>query len=94
MIGSHGADPMLQRTQRSKSTDRWKAEVHAILSYPQPSLVMPSGKLERQLRKLDGTKEITMNYFSHTAKKHYYPSVEKAGNIRCVLKKLGSLGGD
>jgi hypothetical protein len=55
---------------------------------------MPSGKLERQLRKLDGTKEITMNYFSHTAKKHYYPSVEKAGNIRCVLKKLGSLGGD
>ena len=74
MIDSHGASPMLQRIQleRSKSTDRSKAEVHEILSYLKPSLVMPSGKLEGQLHKLDGIKRIAINHFSHTTKKHYY----------------------
>jgi hypothetical protein len=96
MIDSHGASPMLQRIQleRSKSTDRSKAEVHTILSYLKPSLVMPSGKLEGQLHKLDGIKRIPINHFSHTAKKHYYPSVVTAENTRSILKKLGSLGGD
>jgi copper chaperone CopZ len=69
-----------------------KPEAHAILSYFKPGLMIPSGKLERELRKLHGINKIVINHLSHTVKIRYDPSVVTEQKIRAVLKRLGSRG--
>jgi copper chaperone CopZ len=94
VFGSHGAEPMVQKTQLecSKSKDHLKSEANAILSYLRPGVVIPSGKLERQLHKLEGIKEVAINHLSHTVKIRYDPTVVTAETLRSVLKKLSSRG--
>lgn len=77
---------MTQKTE----LERLKSEAHIILSYLTPGHVIPSGKLERQLRKLKGVREITINHLSHTVKIRYDPHLVTAEKMRSILKKLGS----
>jgi hypothetical protein len=89
--GSFGGKPMIQKAKLecSRAGDRLKSEALAILSYLRAGHAIPSGVLERQLRKLGGVREIVMNPLSHTVKIRYDPRVVSAEKIRSVLKKLG-----
>ena len=66
-----------------------KSDAYAILSFLRPENPIPSGKIERQLRKLRGVKEITINPISHTVKIRYDPHVMTAEKMRSVIRKLG-----
>ena len=46
-------------------------------------------KIERQLLKLKGVKEITINPISHTVKIRYDPHVMTAEKMRSAIRKLG-----
>lgn len=52
----------------------------------------PSAKMETQLRKLKGIKEVTINYVSHTVKIRYDPSIVTIERIRALLKNELLLG--
>jgi copper chaperone CopZ len=89
-VRSSGANPMVQKTEleHSKSKDRLRSEAHAILSYVRPGLTLPSGKLERHLRKLEGIEEVTINHLGQTVKIRYNPSMVTIEEIRSFLKEL------
>lgn len=83
---------MVQKTQlgRHKSRGGLKSEGLAILSYFKPGRFIPSGKVERQLRKLEGIKEVTIPPLSHMVKIRYDPSVVTVEKMRSIVQKLGS----
>jgi copper chaperone CopZ len=88
LIAAEGSSARLM-THEARA-DRSKLEAHAILSYFKPGFTIPSGKLERELHKLDGVKKIAINHLSHTVKIRYDPSVVTDQKIRAVLKRLGT----
>jgi len=67
-----------------------KAEAHAILSYSRLGALIPSGQIERQLRKMKGIKEVTINYVSNAVKIRYDPMIVTIEKIRIFLRKTVS----
>jgi len=65
-----------------------KSDAYAILSLLRPENPIPSGKIERQLRKLRGVKEITINPITHTVKIRYDPHVMTDEKMRSFIRKL------
>jgi len=90
LVRPSGEDPMVQKTEleRSKSKDRLRSEADAILSYVRPGRTIPSGKVERHLRRLEGIEEVTINHLSQTVKIRYNPSMVTIEEIRSFLKEL------
>ena len=66
-----------------------KSDAYAILSLLRPENPIPSGKIERQLRKLRGVKETTINPISHTVKIRYDPHIMTAEKMRSFIRRLG-----
>ena len=66
-----------------------KSDAYAILSFLRPESPIPSGKIERRLRKLKGVKEIAINPISHTVKIRYDPRLMTAEKMRSAIGKLG-----
>lgn len=65
------------------------SDAYAILSFLRPENPIPSGKIERRLRKLKGVKEITINPISHTVKIRYDPHLMTAEKMRSAIRNLG-----
>jgi len=86
-----GAKPLSQQLghPHMKPEDRLNSDACAILSLLRPENPIPSGKIERQLLKLKGVKEITINPISHTVKIRYDPHVMTAEKMRSAIRKLG-----
>ena len=57
----------------------------AVLSY-----LGPSGEVERELRKLNGIRKITINPLFGTVKIRYDPNITTVEKIRSVAKRPGS----
>ena len=86
----HGKSPMVDQIYKERTQkERLEFEAIAVLSYLKAGHEIPSGMLERQLRKLGGIKEIIINPISHTVKIRYDQRVVSADKVRSVLKKLG-----
>jgi hypothetical protein len=81
---------MVEQTYKARTQkERLKSEGLAVLSFLKAPHEIPSRMLERQLRKLEGIKEIIINPISRTVKIRYDPRVVSADKMRSVLKKLG-----
>ena len=88
--GRHGESPMVEQTYKEGTQkERLKSEGLAVLSYLRAGHKISSRMLERQLRKLDGIKEIIINPISRTVKIRYDPRAVSADKMRSVLKKPG-----
>jgi len=74
-----------------KPKHRLNSDAIAILSYLRPASPIPSGKIERELRKMKGVKEITINPLTYTVKIRYDPNVVSVEKMRLVLKRLAAL---
>jgi len=83
----YSANSLLQKPsfQYPKQEGEYKAEAHAILSYGQPGMRIPSRRIETRLRKMKGIKEVKINHVSRTVKIHYDPSVVTIEKIRTLL---------
>ena len=71
-----------------KPMHRVNSDACAILCYLRPTTAIPSGKIERELRKMNGIKEIMINPLTHTVTIRYDPNVITVEKMRSVLKRL------
>jgi len=76
--------------QELVKTKRLNSDACVILSYFGPEIPIPSGKIEEELRKLNGIKEITINHLTHTVKIRYDPKVITEEKMRSIIKRLAS----
>ena len=81
---------MPHETKGAKQELRLNSDACAILSYLSPTTAIPSGKIERELRKLNGIKDITIYPLSSTVKIRYDPNAITVEKMRSILKRLGS----
>ena len=76
--------------QELVKTKRLNSDACLILTYFGPEIPIQSGRIERELRKLKGIKEITINHLTHTVKIRYDPKVITEEKMRSIIKRLAS----
>lgn len=82
---------MISRRGHLELMNRLKTDACAIISYQrQDNIPVPAGRLERELRDLEGVKEVTINHLTATVKIRYDPRLVTVERIRSILKKFRS----
>ena len=74
-----------------KPMHRVNSDACAILSYLSPTTAIPSGVVERELRKLNGIKEVMINPLTHTVTIRYDLNVMTVEKMRSFLKRLSRI---
>jgi len=59
-----------------------------ILSYFKRGKLIPAGRVERELRELEGIEEITINHLCHSVKVRYDPRHVTAEKIQSAVKRI------
>jgi copper chaperone CopZ len=81
---------MIQKTLVKGSKNLPRAEARAILSCVSAKGHV-SGRVEKQLRKTEGVREVTINPLTHNITIGYDPNKLTVKEIRSILKRLHSI---
>ena len=86
--GFDAVKTMLHEVGSLKRKNRRSSDACVILSSLSPATPIPSGEVERELRKLKGIRKITINPLFGTVKIRYDPNITTVEVMRSRLKRL------